>query len=42
MKAEEVNLVEWQARYGTEAACATALAERRWPGRNVGRAGALR
>ena len=32
MKAEEVNLVEWQTRYGTEEACATALAKRRWPG----------
>jgi transposase-like protein len=32
MKAEGVNVVEWQARYGTEEACATALAKRRWPG----------
>ena len=31
MKATETNLLEWQKRYGTEEACAHALARQRWP-----------
>ncbi len=31
MKAPETNLLDWQQRYGTEAACAQALAQQRWP-----------
>lgn len=31
MKTEALNLVEWQTRYGTEAACEQALAQQRWP-----------
>ncbi|MEW5968195.1 MAG: transposase, partial [Pseudomonadota bacterium] len=30
MKATETNLLDWQKRYGTEAACARALARQRW------------
>ena len=29
MKTEALNLVEWQTRYGTEAACEQALAQQR-------------
>ena len=31
MKATKTNLLEWQKRYGTEEACAHALARQRWP-----------
>ena len=31
MKATETNLLDWQQRYGTEASCAKALAQQRWP-----------
>ena len=31
MKMPEVSLLEWQKRYGTEQACAKALAKVRWP-----------
>jgi transposase-like protein len=31
MQAEETTLLEWQQRYGTEEACAEALAKKRWP-----------
>lgn len=31
MKATEANLLDWQERYGTEEACAQALAQQRWP-----------
>jgi len=31
MKATEPNLLDWQKRYGTEEACAQALARQRWP-----------
>lgn len=31
MKATETNLLDWQKRYGTEEACAQALAQQRWP-----------
>ena len=31
MKTEEMSLVEWRTRYGTEDACEQALAEQRWP-----------
>jgi len=30
MKATETNLLDWQKRYGTEQACAQALAQQRW------------
>lgn len=31
MKTTETNVLEWQKRYGTEEACAQALAQQRWP-----------
>ena len=31
MKATETNLLDWQQRYGTQASCAKALAQQRWP-----------
>lgn len=31
MKTSEISLLEWQKRYGTEKACAAALAKFRWP-----------
>ena len=31
MKMPEISLLEWQERYGTEKACAAALAKIRWP-----------
>ena len=31
MKAMGTDLLEWQQRYGTEAACSEALARQRWP-----------
>jgi len=31
MKTSEVSLLDWQKRFGTEKACANALAEFRWP-----------
>ena len=31
MNKSTMNLLEWQARYGTEEACAQALAQQRWP-----------
>jgi transposase-like protein len=31
MKMPEISLLEWQERYGTETACAAALAKIRWP-----------
>ncbi len=31
MKTPEISLLEWQQRYGTEKACAAALAQYRWP-----------
>ena len=31
MKATETNLLDWQQRYGTEASCAQALGQQRWP-----------
>jgi len=31
MKMPETSLLEWQQRYGTETACAAALAKIRWP-----------
>jgi len=31
MKAEGMNLVQWQARFGTEEACLEALKQKRWP-----------
>lgn len=31
MKMPEVSLLEWQKRYGTEKACAAAIAKYRWP-----------
>lgn len=31
MKTAELNLLDWQERFGTEASCAQALAEQRWP-----------
>lgn len=31
MKATETNVLDWQKRYGTEEACAQALAQQRWP-----------
>ena len=31
MKAEAVNLVQWQQRFGTEEACIEALRQQRWP-----------
>jgi len=31
MKATETNLLDWQQRYGTEASCAQALLQQRWP-----------
>ena len=31
MKTAELNLLDWQERFGTEASCAQALAQQRWP-----------
>lgn len=31
MKVTETDLLDWQARYGTEEACSEALAQQRWP-----------
>ncbi|MBA2659410.1 MAG: IS1595 family transposase, partial [Nitrosospira sp.] len=31
MKTAELNLLDWQERLGTEASCAQALAQQRWP-----------
>ncbi|MBU2762678.1 transposase, partial [Acidithiobacillus caldus] len=31
MKAEATNLLQWQARFGTEKACLEALKQKRWP-----------
>lgn len=31
MKMEKTDLIDWQKRYGTEEACATALQQQRWP-----------
>ncbi len=31
MKTTETNMLDWQKRYGTEEACARALAQQRWP-----------
>ncbi|WP_139138597.1 transposase, partial [Acidithiobacillus thiooxidans] len=31
MKAEAMNLLQWQARFGTEEECAEALKQQRWP-----------
>ena len=31
MNTTEMNLLDWQKRYGTEEACAQALAQQRWP-----------
>ena len=31
MKATETNVLDWQKRYGTDEACARALAQQRWP-----------
>lgn len=31
MKAKAMNLLQWQARFGTEEACAEALKQHRWP-----------
>ena len=31
MKMPEISLLEWQKRYGTEKACAAAIAKFRWP-----------
>ena len=31
MKTTETNVLDWQKRYGTEEACAQALAQQRWP-----------
>ena len=31
MRMPEISLLEWQKRYGTEKACAAALAKYRWP-----------
>ena len=31
MKAEAMNLLQWQARFGTEEKCAEALKQQRWP-----------
>ena len=31
MKAEAMNLLQWQARFDTEEACAEALKQQRWP-----------
>jgi len=31
MQMPEVSLIEWQQRFGTEHACAQALAKVRWP-----------
>ena len=31
MKMPELSLLEWQKRYGTEKACAAAIAKYRWP-----------
>ena len=31
MKAEAMNLLQWQERFSTEEACAEALKQQRWP-----------
>ena len=31
MKMPQVSLLEWQKKYGTEKACAAAIARYRWP-----------
>ncbi|MBA2660584.1 MAG: transposase, partial [Nitrosospira sp.] len=31
MKTAELNLLDWPERFGTEASCAQALAQQRWP-----------
>ena len=31
MKTAEMNLMDWQERFGSEASCAQALARQRWP-----------